>query len=90
MKNKLLVSLIIIGVIFCIPYICFADEKTELQLKEALYNEMLQNAQEMIQHAQCKAYFAQNELKFVQDRLRVLTQQEESKKIESKKEEAKK
>ena len=90
-KDKLLWSGIITGIIFCISYVCFAGEQEELQLKEALYNEMLQNAQGMIQHAQFKAYFAQTELKSVQSRLDALKRQaEEAKKLESKKEEVKK
>lgn len=79
MRNKLLFSGIIAGIIFCISYICFAGEKEELQLKEAYY-------QKAIQCAQYEIILSQNELKNVQDRLRILERnaQEEAKKSEIK------
>ena len=76
LRNKLfwfaIVPCFLFAVYLLCSNFCFADEKTELQFKEALYNEMLQNVQ-------LKAYYAQNELKIVQSKLQVLERQEEEK-----------
>ncbi len=77
MRNKLIVSLIISGIIFCLSYTCFSGE-VEINWKEAYY-------QKSIQCAQYEIIIAQNEL----NKLEELKKQGEVKKQEIKKEESK-
>ena len=75
--------IIITGVLLATGYSCFAGEKEELELKLAYYGEV-------IRRAQYEVMLAAQESDKVKTRLDALSQIDEQKKVETKKEEIKK